>query len=89
MLGGGADETTRRLRLSGRAKKSERVRLRSSGGEEDLLRARADESGDLVPSLFDPAARPEWRLENRILQRRARWLLTQADQLFLEPGESK
>jgi len=38
---------------------------------------------------IDPAARPEWRLENRVLQRRARWLLTQADQLFLEPGESK
>src|SRR6266567_3745344 len=57
MLGSRADETTRHLCLSGRAKKSERVRLRSSGGEEDLLRARADESCDLVPSLFDPAAR--------------------------------
>src|SRR6266700_6033982 len=57
MLGSSADETSRRLCLSGRAKKSERVRLRSSGSEEDLLRARADEPGYLVPSLFDPAAR--------------------------------
>lgn len=33
---------------------------------------------------IDPGARPEWRLENTILQRRARWLLAQKDQLFLE-----
>src|SRR5262249_13715505 len=25
----------------------------------------------------DPAARPDWRLENGVLQRRARWLITQ------------
>jgi len=34
----------------------------------------------------DPDARPEWRLANLILQRRARWLLSRADQMFLEPG---
>jgi predicted anti-sigma-YlaC factor YlaD len=33
---------------------------------------------------IDPSARPEWRLENIIMQRRARWLLGQTDQLFLE-----
>jgi predicted anti-sigma-YlaC factor YlaD len=33
---------------------------------------------------IDPATRPEWRLENVVMQRRARWLLTQVDQLFLE-----
>jgi hypothetical protein len=35
---------------------------------------------------IDPAARPEWRLENRVMQRRAHWLLTQTDQLFIEGG---
>ena len=34
-------------------------------------------------TAIDPAARPEWRLENAVMQRRARWLQTQADQLFL------
>ena len=32
----------------------------------------------------DATARPEWRLENTIMQRRARWLLSQADRLFVE-----
>jgi predicted anti-sigma-YlaC factor YlaD len=34
---------------------------------------------------IDPDARPEWRLENLVMQRRARWLLSQTDQLFLAP----
>ena len=29
-----------------------------------------------------PDARPEWRLQNLIVQRRARWLLARADDLF-------
>src|SRR6266849_1812601 len=33
----------------------------------------------------DPDARPEWRLSNLIMQRRARWLLSRQDELFLEP----
>jgi predicted anti-sigma-YlaC factor YlaD len=33
-----------------------------------------------------PDARPEWRLANLILQRRARWLLSREDQLFLPAG---
>ena len=33
---------------------------------------------------LDPDAQPQWRLENHIMQQRARWLLTQSDQLFLE-----
>ena len=32
----------------------------------------------------DPDARPEWRLSNLIEQRRARWLLSREDDLFLE-----
>ncbi len=32
----------------------------------------------------DPDARPEWRLSNLIAQRRARWLLSRKDELFLE-----
>ena len=35
---------------------------------------------------IDPDARPEWRLANLILQRRARWLLSREDQLFLPTG---
>jgi predicted anti-sigma-YlaC factor YlaD len=35
-------------------------------------------------TAIDPSTRPEWRLENAVMQRRARWLLTQADQLFLD-----
>jgi predicted anti-sigma-YlaC factor YlaD len=31
----------------------------------------------------DPNVRPEWRLENLVLQRRARWLLSRIDELFL------
>jgi predicted anti-sigma-YlaC factor YlaD len=32
----------------------------------------------------DPDARPEWRLSNLVMQRRARWLLENIDLLFLE-----
>ena len=31
---------------------------------------------------IDPGARPEWRLANLIMQRRARWLLSREDELF-------
>lgn len=34
---------------------------------------------------IDPDSRPEWRLQNTIMQRRARWLLGQMDILFLNP----
>jgi len=34
---------------------------------------------------IDPDARPDWRLANLIMQRRARWLLGKADDLFLDP----
>lgn len=33
---------------------------------------------------IDPDTRPEWRLANLIMQRRARWLLSRADELFLD-----
>ena len=32
----------------------------------------------------DVNARPQWRLKNLIMQRRARWLLSRADELFVE-----
>jgi predicted anti-sigma-YlaC factor YlaD len=35
---------------------------------------------------IDPNAKPEWRLVNSVLQRRARWLLSRTDELFL-PGD--
>jgi predicted anti-sigma-YlaC factor YlaD len=33
---------------------------------------------------IDVAASPAWRLENRVMQDRARWLLSRADELFIE-----
>jgi predicted anti-sigma-YlaC factor YlaD len=30
----------------------------------------------------DPDARPEWRLQNLVMQRRARWLRAREDDLF-------
>jgi len=32
----------------------------------------------------DPNARPEWRLQNLIVQKRARWLLSREDDLFIQ-----
>lgn len=39
---------------------------------------------------IDPDVRPEWRLENLIMQKRARWLLDRVDELFLinHPAEN-
>jgi predicted anti-sigma-YlaC factor YlaD len=37
----------------------------------------------------DPDARPQWRLANLIMQRRARWLLGRTDELFLLPDENR
>ena len=39
----------------------------------------------LSPLAIDVDARPEWRLANLIMQRRARWLLSREDDLFLDP----
>ena len=37
---------------------------------------------------IDPNTKPEWRLSNNVMQRRARWLLSREDDLFLSerPG---
>ena len=35
---------------------------------------------------INPDANPEWRLVNLVMQRRAKWLLSRTDQLFLRPG---
>ena len=35
----------------------------------------------------DTGVRPEWRLENLVMQRRARWLLSMADDLFLDTNQ--
>ena len=55
---------------------------------ENVCVARQDR-GQFVAHLekalaIDPAERAEWQLENRVMQRRARWLLGRADDLFLE-----
>jgi len=34
--------------------------------------------------IIDVAKKPEWRLANLVMQRRARWLLAHTDELFLE-----
>ena len=36
---------------------------------------------------IDPDVKPEWRLVNRVMQRRARWLLSRIDELFLTTGK--
>jgi predicted anti-sigma-YlaC factor YlaD len=36
-----------------------------------------------APAL-DVNAKPEWRLENLVMQRRAHWLLARVDDLFVE-----
>jgi predicted anti-sigma-YlaC factor YlaD len=37
---------------------------------------------------IDPNARPEWRLSNLVMQRRARWLSQRVDELFLNNGSA-
>src|SRR5437588_4946138 len=37
---------------------------------------------------INPDARPEWRLVNLIMQRRAKWLLGRTDELFLNKGKT-
>jgi predicted anti-sigma-YlaC factor YlaD len=39
---------------------------------------------DQAIAIAPPRNHPEWRLENELMQRRARWLLSQVDQFFLE-----
>jgi len=51
------------------------VKTQDRGEFESLLRAALK---------IDPDARPEWRLENILMQRRARWLLSRTDDLFLQ-----
>ncbi len=40
---------------------------------------------------LNPDVKPEWRLANLVMQRRAKWLLSRTDQLFLRasPAEDK
>ena len=38
---------------------------------------------------INPDAKPEWRLVNLVMQRRAKWLLSRTDQLFLRPSPSE
>jgi predicted anti-sigma-YlaC factor YlaD len=38
---------------------------------------------------IDPDAKPQWRLVNLIMQRRARWLLAHSDDLFLKPVQQE
>lgn len=52
------------------------VRLQDRAEFEDLLRRAL---------AIDADARPEWRLANLAMQRRARWLLARADLLFVSP----
>jgi len=38
---------------------------------------------------INPDAKPEWRLANLVMQRRARWLLARTDDLFLRPPQEQ
>ena len=73
----------RAVRLSGGQRAGPYVALAEN------LSVRRQDRAEFLATLhaalaIDPLARPQWRLENHIMQRRARWLLTQADQLFIE-----
>jgi predicted anti-sigma-YlaC factor YlaD len=49
---------------------------------------RAEFEGLLKQALaIDVNAKPEYRLANLIMQRRARWLLQRTDELFLEEAK--
>jgi serine/threonine-protein kinase len=52
------------------------------GGAEDFEKAEAAFQRALA---IDVSAKPEWKLENLVMQRRARWLLTRMDELFVQP----
>jgi predicted anti-sigma-YlaC factor YlaD len=38
---------------------------------------------------INPDTKPEWRLANLVMQRRARWLLARSDELFLAPAHEE
>jgi predicted anti-sigma-YlaC factor YlaD len=38
---------------------------------------------------INPDLKPEWRLSNLVMQRRAKWLLSRSDQLFLKPNPAE
>jgi len=38
---------------------------------------------------INPDVKPEWRLANLVMQRRAKWLLSRTDQLFLRASSSE
>jgi hypothetical protein len=38
---------------------------------------------------INPDAKPEWRLANLVMQRRAKWLLSRTDQLFLRAAPAE
>jgi len=73
----------RAVQLSGGQRASPYVALAEN------VSVRAQKRSEFVNTLqqalaIDAEAQPQWRLENEIMQRRARWLLTQTDQLFIE-----
>jgi predicted anti-sigma-YlaC factor YlaD len=77
------DYFERAVRLSGGQRAGPYVALAEN------VCVRRQDRGEFVATLqralaIDPQGEPQWRLENRIMQHRARWLLTQADQLFIE-----
>ncbi len=85
---GGSVERARRhfeeaVRLSGGLRAAPLVDLAESVSVR--VQDRAEFESLLRRALrIDVDARPEWRLSNLIMQRRARWLLGRADQLFVE-----
>jgi predicted anti-sigma-YlaC factor YlaD len=38
---------------------------------------------------INPDVKPEWRLANLVMQRRAKWLQSRTDQLFLRPSPAE
>jgi predicted anti-sigma-YlaC factor YlaD len=86
-MGGSADRARkhfeRAMQLSGGLRASPMVSLAETVAvrEQDRKEFRSLLERALA---VDPDARPEWRLANLVMQRRARWLLSREDLLFAE-----
>jgi predicted anti-sigma-YlaC factor YlaD len=79
----------RAVALSGGRQAAPFVALAEAVGIQQQDRARFTQLLEQALAI-DPDERPEWRLANLVLQRRARWLLERTDELFLPdaPPES-
>jgi len=86
-MGGSADRARehfrRALELSGEKRASPLVALAETVSVKEQNRSEFESLLHRALGI-DPYVKPEWRLANLVMQRRARWLLGRADTLFLD-----